>query len=215
MSNIDMHKTEKSRAVRQKNGVISPRGLAAALMFACAASFHASASLPDNWEVEGAHGELAVEGRLLEGACSLDMKSIWQDVELGTVSTAGLIHPGDTGEPTHFTVVLHDCIRMRGNEQDWQTDEHTWDPFQPVLTLSFDAGHVSHSDLIQVAGLDGIGLRISDVKHHDIELGHRISPQFLSVGDNTLEFTITPERTSAPLLTGHFRAVVNFQLSYD
>ncbi|WP_028127826.1 fimbrial protein [Serratia marcescens] len=50
---------------------------------------------------------------------------------------------------------------------------------------------------------------------HDVRLGSRGAPLALAVGQQALNYTVTPERTRAPLVPGAYAAVVDFQLSYD
>jgi type 1 fimbria pilin len=80
-----------------------PAWVAALVLMSTAISAQAA---PDNWGVEGAHGELHISGALSAGACRLDMTSLFQQVEMGVVPTAPLQRPGDRGEP----VAVH---------QDW------------------------------------------------------------------------------------------------
>lgn len=170
----------------------------------------------DNWNVEGANGTLMVHGLLTEGACNLDMESSWQRVSVGDITTSQLVHPGDRGQPVIFKVFLRGCIHMQSDDIDSRNYRHIWDPDQPVITLSFDGVHAPESnELLEVVGMQGIGLRISDVRSNNLELGHGGVPQFLDIGDNELEFTVTPERTSAPLIPGYFQASINFRLDYD
>lgn len=175
-----------------------------------------AAAARDNWNVDGEHGELAVHGSLLEGACHLDMGSAWQIVEMGDFSTASLLHPGDEGKPLLFKVVLRGCIHMQGDEIDQHTYRHIWDPDLPVISLSFNTPfRHGGNELIEVPGMQGIGLRISDLKHSGMELGYSGEPHYINAGDNELQFTVTPVRTLEPLIPGPFQASVDFQLEYD
>lgn len=170
----------------------------------------------DNWNVDGEHGELAIHGMLLEGACHLDMSSAWQIVEMGDISTAPLLHPGDEGAPLTFKVILRDCIHMQGDEVDQHTNRHVWDPELPVISLSFGTPYRhGGNELIDVPGMPGMGLRISDVKHNGVEQGFSDEPHVVNAGDNELQFTVTPVRTLEPLIPGPFQASVDFQLEYD
>lgn len=170
----------------------------------------------DNWNVDGEHGELAVHGSLMEGACRLDMDSAWQVVEMGDFSTASLVHAGDEGRPLIFKVVLRGCIHMQGDEIDRHTYRHVWDPDLPVISLSFNTPfRHGGNELIDVPGMQGIGLRISDLQHSGMDIGFSGEPHFINAGDNELQFTVTPVRTLEPLIPGPFQASVDFQLEYD
>lgn len=171
---------------------------------------------PDNWEVEGEHGELHVYGALTEGACRLDMASTFQQVEVGETPNARLRRVGNLGTPVTFRLQLRDCVRLGGRQRDLRTGSTTWDALQPVMQVSFVApADVDTPGLVQVKGVSGIGLRIRDSQGRDIRLGDRGGPQFVTPANDALVYTVTPERTKAPLTTGSYRAVMDFRLNYD
>lgn len=171
---------------------------------------------PDNWDVEGEHGELHVFGALTEGACRLDMESQYQEVELGETARSLLDKPGDQGMPVTFHLQLRDCGRTGGRQRDLRQDNLVMDTLQPVLTVSFVAPtDPDFPQLVKVRGVSGIGLRLRDSKHHDIRPGDRGAPQFVTPSNDELVYTVVPERTAAPLSTGRYRATVDFRLNYD
>ncbi|OKB66580.1 hypothetical protein BHU62_11965 [Serratia marcescens] len=208
-----------SSALRKKNlrtgllTVVAPLVLTAVLM--ATLSLPAGAN-PDNWDVEGEHGELHVFGALTEGACRLDMASTFQQVEVGETPNARLRKVGNLGTPVTFRLQLRDCVRSGGRQRDLRTGSTTWDALQPVMQVSFVApADVDTPSLVQVKGVTGIGLRIRDGQERDIRLGDRGAPQFVTPANDALVYTVTPERTKAPLTTGSYRAVMNFSLNYD
>ncbi|HGL5969497.1 TPA: fimbrial protein [Klebsiella aerogenes] len=170
----------------------------------------------DNWNVEGEHGELHVFGSLTEGACSLDMTSARQDVNLGNMTAASLGMPGDQGTPVAVTLKLRDCFRTRGESTDHRTGGLVWDSLQPVVTASFVApADMYNPQLVAVRGAQGFGLRITDRQGRDVRLGDRGAPQFVTPGQDELVYRIIPERTAAPVTPGAWQSVVNFRLNYD
>ena len=170
----------------------------------------------DHWEVEGEHGELYVHGALTEGVCYLDMRSRWQEVELGSASTAKLQRPGDRGTPVTFTLRLRDCTRKGGSLLDKRSGKLTWDAIQPVVAVRFMApADPDNPDLVKVSGVDGLGLRITDDQGRDIQLGEQGRAYFVAPAQDELVYQVSPERTLASLTTGPYRAVVNFSLEYD
>jgi len=58
-------------------------------------------------------------------------------------------------------------------------------------------------------------LRLTDDQSRKVRLNDEGQPMILTHGDNTLFYYITPERTSAPLISGSWHALVNFRLNYD
>lgn len=177
---------------------------------------HPAIAVHDNWNVEGEHGELHVFGSLTEGACSLDMTSARQDVNMGNFTTASLGMPGDQGMPVSVTLKLRDCFRTRGESADHRIGSLVWDTMQPVVTATFVApADVDNPQLVAVRGAQGFGLRITDRQGRDVRLGDRGAPQWVMPGQDELVYRIIPERTAAPLGAGAWRSVVNFRLNYD
>lgn len=175
----------------------------------------ASATL-DNWNVEGEHGELHVFGSLTEGACSLDMRSAYQDVDMGNQTTASLGIEGDRGRPVEVTLKLKECLSTRGESTDVRLGKRTWGILQPVVTATFLApADLYNPELVAVKGAQGFGLRLTDHHGRDIRLGDRGAPQLVALSQDELVYSITPERTAAPVQPGAWQALLGFRLNYD
>lgn len=170
----------------------------------------------NSWQVDDAHGVLHVNGEITESACRLEMVSAYQSVWLGGTSTAQLVKPGDRGVPVDVQLLLRDCLRSPADSRDERNGNRLWIPYQPAVSVSFIAlADVDNPKLVKVRGASGVALRMTDERGRDIRLGSRGAPLALAVGQNALNYTITLERTPAPLLPGAYAAVVDFQLSYD
>ncbi|ERK07681.1 MrfE [Serratia fonticola AU-P3(3)] len=170
----------------------------------------------DNWDVEGANGTLYVHGALTESACRLEMTSAHQDVALGETGAGRLRAVGARGEPVRFELRLEDCLRSPAGSRDVRTGGQTWADNQPAVTVSFRATRdADNPQLVKAQGVSGLGLRMANAQGEDVRLGSRGKPLLLTPGQNTLSYTITPERTPAGLMAGSYRAVVDFHLSYD
>lgn len=166
----------------------------------------------DNWDIEGANGTLYVHGALTESACRLDMTSAHQDVALGEVGTGRL----QTIGAVRVELRLADCLRSPAGSRDVRTGGLTWADNQPAVTVSFNAPRdADNPQLLKARGVSGLGLRMENAQGEDVRLGSRGKPLLLTPGQNTLSYTVTPERTPAPLMAGSYRAVVDFHLSYD
>ncbi|CAI1526765.1 MAG: fimbrial protein [Serratia marcescens] len=175
-----------------------------------------STQAADNWQVDGAHGVLHVRGELTESACRLEMASAYQAVSLGNTATAQLAQAGDRGVPVNVQLHLRDCLRTASNNRDVRTGNLVWSAQQPAVSVSFIApADADNPALVKVRGAAGLALRITDAYGHDVRLGSRGAPLALAVGQQALNYTVTPERTRAPLVPGAYAAVVDFQLSYD
>jgi type 1 fimbria pilin len=170
----------------------------------------------DNWEVDGANGTLYVHGALTESACRLEMSSAHQDIWLGETGTARLEALGAQGTPVSFELRLKDCLRTPASLRDSRTGALTWAPNQPAVSVSFRApSDMDSPQLVKAQGVSGLGLRLLDSRGKDVRLGSRGEPLFLTQGQSSLTYTVTPERTKAPLVAGAYRAAVDFQLNYD
>ncbi|MFJ3264862.1 fimbrial protein [Serratia liquefaciens] len=175
-----------------------------------------SAKAVDNWDVEGANGTLYVHGALTESACRLEMTSARQDIALGEVGTGRLQAIGARSEPVRFELRLADCLRSPAGARDVRGGGLTWADNQPAVTVSFRATRdEDNPQLVKAQGVSGLGLRLEDSEGRDVRLGSWGKPLLLMAGQNTLSYTVTPERTPADLIAGSFRAVVDFHLSYD
>ncbi|EPM1538083.1 fimbrial protein [Serratia ureilytica] len=170
----------------------------------------------DNWEVEGANGVLYVTGALTESACRLEMASAYQDVWLGETGTARLETLGAQGGPVAVELRLKDCLRAPASQRDVRSGSLTWADNQPAVTVRFRAvSDMDNPQLVKAQGVSGMGLRLTDPAGRDVRLGSRGEPLFLTPGQSSLVYTVTPERTGAPLVAGVYHAAVDFQLSYD
>jgi type 1 fimbria pilin len=169
----------------------------------------------DNWDVDGAHGTLQVQGALTESACRLDMSSAWQTVVLETLGTGQVQRLGQQGTPVAVQLRLEDCLSGESRNPN-QLGRLLWGPTMPAMKIRFLAP-ADNADprLVKVQGAQGIALAVSDVQRQPVTLGEFSSPQLLSPGQNQLTYYITPVRTSAGLMAGAYQALIRFQLSYD
>lgn len=168
--------------------------------------------------VDGNSGELHVTGNLTEGACRLDMTSVFQVVDLGQIAATDLLHQGDQGIPVPFHIRLRDCLRVQSNKYDSRNGGLVWSANQPVVSVAFiGVADSDEPDLIRTTGpaVSGVGLRLMDEHYHQIRPGEWTHPQFLDPGQDTLTFYAVPERTSASLAAGAFHAAVDFHLNYE
>lgn len=170
----------------------------------------------DNWDVEGANGTLYVHGTLTESACRLEMESARQDIALGDIGTGRLAQVGARGEPVGFELRLVDCLRSPAGSRDLRTGGLSWADNQPAVTVSFKAiRNADNPQLVKAQGVTGLGLRLEDDEGQDVRLGSWGKQLLLTPGQNTLRYTVTPERTPENLGAGHYQAAVDFHLSYD
>lgn len=167
-------------------------------------------------DIEGMNGLLNINGAMHETPCSLEMTSLHQTIDLGAVSTSQLQRPGDQATTVAFQLHFTDCQRTAGSIRSERTGNLAWSAFQPVLSVTFVApADDDDPRLVKVQGITGMGLRLTDDVGRDVRLGSRGEPLFLALGSSTRTRNVQPTRTSAPLTSGAFRAVVDFRLNYD
>ncbi|AXK22115.1 PAP fimbrial minor pilin protein precursor [Serratia marcescens] len=176
----------------------------------------AQGQVADNWYTDGANGVLQVRGALTESACRLEMASAWQDISLGEIGTGRLQNVGDRGAPVAFELLLRDCLRSPAGSRDSRSGALVWADNQPAVSVSFRAVQdADNPQLVKAQGIAGLGLRLEDARGQDVRLGSRGEPMLLTPGQNTLSYTVAPERTAANLVAGSYRATLDFSLSYD
>ncbi|NVZ18273.1 fimbrial protein [Pseudomonas costantinii] len=167
-------------------------------------------------DIEGMVGMLNISGSMHETPCSLEMTSLHQTIDLGAVSTSQLQRPGDQATAVAFQLRFTDCHRTAGNIRSERTGNLAWSAYQPVLSVAFSApADAEDPRLVKVQGITGMGLRLTDALGRDVQLGSRGEPLFLPLGGSTQTWNVQPTRTSAPLTSGAFRAVVDFRLNYE
>ncbi len=176
----------------------------------------AGASAEDDEGIDGQRGRLNITGSMHESTCSLEMTSRYQTIDLGAVSTSQLQRPGDQATSMAFQLRFQDCHRTAGSIRSERTGNLAWSAHQPVLSVAFIApADADDPRLVKVQGITGMGLRLTDALGRDVQLGFRGEPLFLTEGSNSQVWNVQPTRTSAPLTSGAFRAVVDFRLSYE
>ena len=167
-------------------------------------------------DVEGMNGMLNILGSMHETPCSLEMGSAYQAVDLGAVSTSALQRPGDQAASKAFQLLFQDCQRTAGSIRSERTGNLTWSAHHPVVSVAFIApADEEDPRLVKVQGITGMGLRLTDDQGRDVQLGSRGEPLIMALGSSARTWVVQPTRTSAPLTSGAFRAVVDFRLNYE
>lgn len=216
---MQQHKNRNNAVFHQERQYLLVKVAAVLMLPVVIASMMAlmpAAQAADNAGVDGANGVLHVHGALTESACRLEMTSAYQDVWLGETGTARLAQVGAQGTPVAVQLRLRDCLRSPANNRDERNNSLLWSTHQPAVSLSFSGpADVDNAQLVKVRGASGLALRMNDTLGRDIRLGSRGAPLMLAVGQDTLDYIITPERTRAQLQAGAYSAQLNFKLSYE
>ncbi|ELQ6169041.1 fimbrial protein [Cronobacter dublinensis] len=161
-------------------------------------------------------GTLYVHGVMRENTCRLEMDSAWQDVDLGDITRADVSLVGKMAKPVTVTLHLRDCPEIPTRSANITPLTHTRSAQQPAYQARFVApADASNPDLIKVTGVTGIGLRLKDSRGQTVRMAQQSDTVLLNPGQDTVNFTLAPERTAAPLVAGPYHALINFNMRYE
>ncbi|ELY2794283.1 type 1 fimbrial protein [Cronobacter dublinensis] len=161
-------------------------------------------------------GALYVHGVMRENTCRLEMDSAWQDVDLGDISRADVSLVGKMTKPVTVTLYLRDCPEIPTRSANITPLTHTRSTQQPGYQARFVAPtDALNPDLIKVTGVSGIGLRLKDSHGQTVKMSRQGDTVLLNPGQNSVIFTLAPERTAAPLVAGPYHALINFSMMYQ
>jgi type 1 fimbria pilin len=165
---------------------------------------------------DGLFASLAVKGSIVESACTLEMVSEDQTVNLGGIASHVLNRFGDEAPPVAFHLLLRDCGHWGGvTRSATHGNNLVWGSGQQTVSITLHSKQ-QQGGLIAVTGqARGLALRLEDGQHRQLWPGMPSQAQLLMPGDNRLTFYLIPQRTAERLIPGSFYAVVNFQLNYD
>lgn len=170
----------------------------------------------DNWNVDGANGTIYVSGSLTQSPCRLSMTSSYQTVEMGNSETALFSAVGQKGQKIPFQIELQDCIEMQTNLQNVQTGQTAWSETQPAVKIRFLAKSVPfNSGLVEVNGVDGLGLELSESNGVILPVDKQSNPVLLASGQNILTYYVTPVRIAQNLQPGAYSALISFEMLYE
>jgi len=153
------------------------------------------------------HGDITFHGSVIDAPCSIDSKSMHQDVDLGSISKKQL-SGGGKSTPVAVNIQLHDC--------DLSTAKGA------TITFSGTAGD-------SAAGLDGsfavngdgkgVGVVITDLTDHVMKPGKASDLDLSNLfdGDNELQFKayVQGSSTADAVTAGSFTSVANFMMAYQ
>lgn len=188
-------------------------GLLVTLIFCSVAQ--AKSSDPAMEGVAGQVGKLYVHGSLIENACRIEMASLYQTIDLGSVGTAQLKQVGDQADSTTFQIRLLDCPSHGSEMVDFTTGLKTWSSNQPSLKLRFLAkSDPFNPDIVQVNGAKGLGLIVTDITGNIVHMGQFSRPILLDQPLSLLRYKVTPIKTGE-LEPNAFDALIFFELIYE
>ncbi|CAM6362610.1 fimbrial protein [Enterobacter intestinihominis] len=170
-----------------------------------AAAFVTTAALSMS-NVFAAAGTVNFNGEILDAACTVDVGSQNQTVELGSYQKSEFTTAGDVTAATKFSILLKDCpatvssavVRFDGTPDD-----------NDSTLLAID------SSVAGAATGVAINLMTADRAHLPLQGSNGYSYALTSGVDNTLDFYAQYKSTVATVTAGPANSVANFSVIYN
>ncbi|HFQ2072986.1 fimbrial protein [Providencia stuartii] len=152
--------------------------------------------------VDAGQGTVTFYGSIIDAACGIAPESTDQTVNLGQVASAQLEATDGTSRPVPFTIELIDC-----NAETQKTATVTFTGgVNPNLPDSLAIQGQASGAGVQIAGLDGVPVKLDGTKGTDLKIQN---------GDNSLLFSAYLKGDGQPIVPGEFTALANFTMSYE
>ncbi|MEG2265694.1 MAG: fimbrial protein [Acinetobacter sp.] len=145
-----------------------------------------------------------MQGRIIDAACAIDMRSLYQSIEMPPVPIAQLLRDGE-GPETPFSIHLVNCTLQHHNPA-----LPNWYAFQ----VTFD-GSATYDGLFGVQGYaEGIGLKITDEYGEVAKPGNPMNTHTLNSGPMEMKYTLRLAGTRENLRAGNYNSIIRFKLDY-
>lgn len=172
-------------------------------------------SLVDGSDIDGQHGVIHVSGSLTESPCRLSMDSNNQSISIGNIPFSFFNNKNEV-KYVSFNIELLDCLETQSELENFQTGNMVWSSSQPAIKARFYAvTEPFFTDVIKVNGVEGIGLKLISDDGLVVSMGNDSPPILINPGQNILKYNIMPIRTSGPMTSGAFSALIAFEMLYD
>lgn len=150
------------------------------------------------------HGEVHMQGRIVEAACAIEMNSREQTVDMEVIPLVQLMNPSASiSRP--FSIRFIKCVLERSNRSSWSLLQ--------AFRITFDGSQ--DGDLLRVEGeAKGIGLKIIDEAGNSVQLGEAMPVRMFRPGDNELRYTMHLLSNNTLLRVGAFHSIVRFKMDY-
>lgn len=148
-------------------------------------------------------GRVTLQGSIIETACTIEMNSRDQVIEMITMPVANIARDG-RGIVKPFFIRLINCTLQRYDPAlpDWQ-----------AFRVTFDG--TPDGNLLGVEGqARGVGLQIKDHRGNIAFPGVPLPPSALSPGDKILHYTMNLVSNNQRLRAGEYRSTVRFKMDY-
>ncbi len=173
-------------------------------------------------ENETVTGKIFFRGGVYSSPCTLDAASDGQVIDFGNVSARQFQRAGDTSAGVNVRLVFRDCFLGQASVDENVENairHRSGDVLYPdrngTVKISFNGVSDSNdSSLLALSGVQGLGLRFSDLSGRKLLINQDNPSLALQQGDNIWEFTARLEATRKYVLANDFGAVLNVNLKY-
>lgn len=147
---------------------------------------------------------ITMNGSIIETACSIDISSRDQTIEMGSLSISQMIRDGQSNTK-NFSIKLINCVLERT-----ETKKPNWQYF----TVTFDGVH--DGSLFTVNGqAEGFGIEISSADGEVVYPGKVMSSQELTDGNRDLNYKLRLIRNNKVLEPGNYFSLIKYKLDYE
>lgn len=149
------------------------------------------------------HGDVALQGSILNAACTIDINSRDQSIDMGIIPVGEIVRNGrSVAKP--FSIRLTNCVLHRTDSAlpNWQYFEVTFDGNRD-------------GELIGVDGeAEGIALQVSDELGNIAQPGVPLPSVMLTSSEKTLNYSLYLVPNYQKFKSGKYRTTVRFKMDY-
>ena len=153
-------------------------------------------------DAQDQHGKVWLAGEIVESACTIDLDSLDQTVDMGVIPLSTMRKFGES-EPKHFSIDLIECRWGELSQNNFQGFDITF------------TGNTDNQYFLVSGEAEGVVLQLDD------EFGIKIIPGQINVfqGDTSEEirnnYSFKLISNGEPLKAGSYYSLVNFSISYN
>jgi len=148
------------------------------------------------------HGKVELNGEIVESACTIDMNSLDQTVDMGIIPISTLSRLGES-KPKDFFITLIDCRWGESSKNNYQGFDVTF------------TGHTNDQFFLVEGEAEGIQLRLENSSGKQILPGMKVpfEEQTTETIINKYSFKLIPN--GQELKPGLYSSLVHYSISYN
>lgn len=152
---------------------------------------------------DAGHGRLNMRGSIIESACTIDMNSLNQTVDLGVI-TVGELERNGRSSSIPFSINLINCTlkKLNPSASNWRYFEITFD------------GENHNGLFINKGSSQGVGVALSDEKFKPSLPGIPLSQHLLSEGGISIKYYLSLTHDAGKIKAGDFNTSIKYKIDY-